>query len=340
MQRFGAVLNSYKLINKQVTAVSVCDLPDNMRKVPSDCIFISCHKPCFIPEDAMLYPVQVGAELSVQRIEGMQPDNEGDNISVRNPDYCELTAQYWAWKNADCDHYGFFHYRRFMAFDSIWNALELDSSHLPAPYIELDNTWDDLSAYKLDSASMREVIHRFDILTVLREHINETVYEQYAEYHDAAKLNLALDILKREHPEYSAAADRYMSSHDIYYMNMFIMSRRFFQEYMEWLFDILTRLEQELEGTEHEPRLMGFIAERLFGIYYTKKLGQGVSCAELRYIKFYNTDPDAEPVRTETRQYRIGPVRLSVDIRSLNRLFPAGSRRRQWLRGIFVRRKK
>ncbi len=312
-----------------------------MRKVPTDCIFISCHKPCFIPEDAMLYPVQVGAELSVHRLEGMQPDDEGDNISARNPGYCELTAQYWAWKNADCDYYGFFHYRRFLAFDKVWDAArDLNTKALPAPYIELDNTWDDLSAYKINSAAMREVIHRFDILTVLRERINETVYEQYAEYHDVTKLDMALDILKQEHPKYSAAADRYMSSHDIYYMNMFIMSRRYFHEYMEWLFSILTRLEQELSGVQHEPRLMGFIAERLFGIYYTYCLSQGARCAELRYIKFYNTDPEAESLGTEHRQYHIGPIKVNVDIRRLNRLFPAGSRRRQWLRKLVIRRRK
>lgn len=312
-----------------------------MKKVPSDCIFIACHKPCFIPKDAMLYPIQVGAELSELRLDGMQPDNEGDNISANNPDYCELTAQYWAWKNADCDYYGFFHYRRFMAFDKVWNAAsDLAGGKAPKPYIELDNTWDDLSQYKLDSASMREVMHRFDIITVLREHINETVYEQYAEYHDAAKLDLVLDILKLRYPEYSEAADGYMSSHDIYYMNMFIMSRRYFHEYMEWLFDILSSLEQRLEGAEHEPRLMGFIAERLFGIYYTYKLSRGANCAELRYIKFYNTDPDAEQTSTELRQYHIGPIKVNVDIRRLNRLFPAGSRRRQWLRKIFIRRKR
>ena len=43
-------------------------------------------------------------------------DNDGENISSKNPMYCELTAQYWAWKNADADYYGFCHYRRYFDF--------------------------------------------------------------------------------------------------------------------------------------------------------------------------------------------------------------------------------
>ena len=48
-------------------------------------------------------------------------DDEGDNISQKNKTYCELTAQYWAWKNEDADYYGFFHYRRYLAFDPSLN---------------------------------------------------------------------------------------------------------------------------------------------------------------------------------------------------------------------------
>ena len=46
----------------------------------------------------------------------MLMDNTGENISEKNSMYCELTAQYWAWKNLNADYYGFFHYRRYLNF--------------------------------------------------------------------------------------------------------------------------------------------------------------------------------------------------------------------------------
>ena len=88
-----------------------------MRETPDIRIFIACHKPTYVPENPLLYPVQVGSALAKSHFEGMQRDDEGDNISVKNPEYCELTAQYWAWKNVSCDYYGFFHSVRLTSRD-------------------------------------------------------------------------------------------------------------------------------------------------------------------------------------------------------------------------------
>lgn len=328
-----------------------------MKTPPKICIFVACHKQSFIPDNPVLYPVQVGAALTDKRLSGMQPDNEGDNISDKNPYYCELTAQYWAWKNADCDHYGFFHYRRYLAFDKICEVERdgrLQEKHM-IPYVDADNVWGDLSKYRLNAEYMHEVILRYDILTVCRERINTSVYRQFCQYHSSETIDRVLELIRIRHPEYAAAADRYMSSHEVYYMNMYIMRRDIFDEYMNWLFDILGAYEDDhtSAGTDSErccrdrgqsdnrtcmePRIMGFLAERLFGIFYTYKLQQGAKCAELRYIKFYNTDPDAVQTSGDIRTFAAGPLKIKIDMRRLNKLCPAGSRRRMLLRGLFVR---
>ena len=83
---------------------------------PNIKIFVSAHKQATFPEGNSIVPVQVGAANAATRFTNTLHDDEGVNISAENPRYCELTAQYWAWKNEDADYYGFCHYRRYFDF--------------------------------------------------------------------------------------------------------------------------------------------------------------------------------------------------------------------------------
>ena len=76
-------------------------------------IYISCHTDSAYRKDEVFCPVQTGCAVPGHvRLDGMLHDDEGENISALNTMYCELTAQYWAWKNQEADYYGFCHYRR------------------------------------------------------------------------------------------------------------------------------------------------------------------------------------------------------------------------------------
>ena len=79
-------------------------------------IFVACHKPTYVLDNRLLVPIQVGTASTEARYERMEYDNNGDNISAKNSQYCELTAQYWAWKNTENDYYGFFHLRIYIQF--------------------------------------------------------------------------------------------------------------------------------------------------------------------------------------------------------------------------------
>lgn len=311
-------------------------------------IFIVCHKPTHILKNSLFVPIQVGSALSDWRGEGMIYDNEGDNISEKNPEYCELTAQYWAWKNAECDYYGFFHYRRYFSFNSIHRIRSDGSVRIKRgtyPYIEVDDIRGDLTPYHLDEVWMQKIIREFDLVTVLRERINTTVYRQFCQYHPKESLDLVLDILTKKYPEYTLAAQKYMTSKEIYYMNMYIMKKDLFQKYMEWLFDILTEFESEkcvevTKNQKHVPRLIGYLAERLFGVFYAYQREHGAVCAELPYLKFFNTDDSGGGCgQPSLRKFQLKPTKyqIKVDMRKLNRLFPAGSKRRILLRSIFLR---
>ena len=309
-------------------------------------IFIACHKPTWVPKNYLFTPVQVGAALTEERYEGMLPDNTGDNISDKNKTYCELTAQYWAWKNQSCSYYGFFHYRRYLSFEKIYPVEasgKIQGVRYICPYVEIDDIRDDLGKYRLEERWMEQQIVKFELLTVLHERINTTVYRQFCQYHPQEDLELLLKILKKRNPEYGEAAGSYMSSKDIYYMNMYIMKQELFEEYMEWLFGILDEFTIQYKRKnkgEIQPRLLGYLGERLFGIFYTYQRLRGVKCAELQYLKFYNTDLDVgKGVQTNIRSFRLKPTKyeIKIDMRKLNRWFPAGSRRRIIVRNLFLR---
>ena len=78
-------------------------------------ILVCAHKDSRLPQHEYFCPIQVGASLTSARFFPVL-DNTGDNISDRNPHFCELTAHYWAWKNLKCDIIGLNHYRRFFDF--------------------------------------------------------------------------------------------------------------------------------------------------------------------------------------------------------------------------------
>jgi hypothetical protein len=52
--------------------------------------------------------------------------------------------------------------------------------------------------------------------------------------------------------------------------NMFIMKQQPFDEYCQWLFDILAKVEQNLDISDYnqyEARVYGFISERLLDVW-------------------------------------------------------------------------
>ena len=53
------------------------------------------HKASHLIKNQYIKPIQVGNGKDIQGIE--YRDNREDNITDKNPTYCELTAQYWAY---------------------------------------------------------------------------------------------------------------------------------------------------------------------------------------------------------------------------------------------------
>lgn len=233
-------------------------------------IYVSCHKDCYVPQNELLYPIQVGSALSDKRLEGMLHDDEGVNISNKNKSYCELTAQYWAWKNDDADYYGFFHYRRYFSF-----AVTQFPTNPFGEVLEEYNDTETLKKYRLDEKYMRETISRYDLIIPTTGGFVEkdlTMYKQYeiATVHKIEDLEFVLNIIQRDYPEMYPYAQKYLQQTQGYFCNMFIMRKELFNRYCQWLFSILKEHEDNIDISDYSDqayRVHGFLAERLCGIY-------------------------------------------------------------------------
>ena len=91
-------------------------------QAPGVAIYLAYHKNSQRLASDVLHPVHVGRALADDATRAlmadMPGDDTGDNISAKNPLFCELTLQYWVWKNRmDADYIGFLHYRRQLNFN-------------------------------------------------------------------------------------------------------------------------------------------------------------------------------------------------------------------------------
>jgi lipopolysaccharide biosynthesis glycosyltransferase len=270
-------------------------------------IYVSCHKNSYVPNNPLLIPIQTNAINAKVRFNGMLYDDVGDNISEKNDRYCELTAQYWAWKNIESNYYGFFHYRRYLSFSKEKYASEIDGSFCLAAI-------DDISIDKLglNEDTMRSIIESNDVITVNRVDITkfgcQSVREHYAtgRQHHIEHLDLAIDILKNKYPQYITDAKEYLGGKKGYFQNMYIMRKELFSDYSAWLFDILEELDKRLDTSnlsEYEMRYPGFIAERLFGVYIThlRRTRPEIAIKEVEFCFFENTDnPYLKPAFAES----------------------------------------
>ena len=225
-------------------------------------IIVATHKEYPIPIDEIYLPVYVGAELKKDNPvpSGFTPDNSGENISVLNPYYCELTGLYWAWKNIASDYIGLAHYRRHF---SMKRKRGIDGAL----------TYDEIAPY----------LGKIKVFTpTKRRYYIETLYSHYAHTFDAKHLDCTRAIIADNYPEYIPSFDRAVNKRYGYMFNMMIMSRELLDKYCEWLFDILAHLREMTDESgmdAFQKRYPGRVSEILFNVWLDYQIA---SCAVLK----------------------------------------------------------
>lgn len=206
-------------------------------------MYMVTHKPVdFIPEGRT--PIFVG---NGDNIRDYLRDNTGDNISEKNPYYCELTAMYWIWKNDSSSKYiSIEHYRRFF----------MDPNALVPKVCPKEKIEGYLEKGKIVLPS------------ITKWHMS--VGDIYREGHVGKDLDNVANIIAKEQPEYVADFNQVMSGRDQHGLNMMVLPKAIFDEYCEWLFNILFKLEKETDlsdRSKYQQRMYGFMSERLEDVW-------------------------------------------------------------------------
>lgn len=234
-------------------------------------ILVAAHKKYQMPKDSMYLPLHVGAE-GKNPIEGFTLDNTSDNISSKNPFYCELTGLYWAWKNLDADYIGLCHYRRYFSVCK-----------------KIPKTEEEKFKVVLSSDQCQELLKETDIiLPKARNYYIETIYNHYKHTMYVEPLDITGQILQEKYPEYSKEFENLKHTTKMHAFNMFIMKKSVLDSYCAWLFDILGEVEKRVDTSQYSDfhkRFFGRISERLLDVWIrTNKL----SYAEIPVIDMQN----------------------------------------------------
>lgn len=224
-------------------------------------IFICAHKEVPLPQHPYFLPVQAGAALHDHIID-YQPDDEGDNISTKNPHFCELTCHYWAWRNLkNVDIIGLNHYRRFFNFTKKWSQFSADKSFISTEvFLNQEYQFPDIE----------KLLKKYDIILPIARHWRVSNTQQYGDFHIAKDWEILRQIIKERSPQYMPAFEKTMdhSNKSVGY-NMFISQWEHFNAYSEWLFDILFEVEHRVPPIDDpvQSRIYGYMSERLINVF-------------------------------------------------------------------------
>lgn len=185
--------------------------------------------------------IQVGAALTDKRILAGCYDNEGENISDKNRQFCELTGLYWIWKHATEDIVGLVHYRRHFMLPSDWKE--------------------------------RMLCHNIDVILPLPLYVSPSIDGNYRNRHVASNWDYMLEYLRdADAKDYESALEFFQGTALYSPCNMFIMKREVLDDLCSWLFPILMAVAEHggVLADSYQNRYPGFISERLITYFFEK----------------------------------------------------------------------
>ncbi len=224
-------------------------------------IFTMTHKKFKEPSDSIYVPLQVGRACGENL--GYSGDDTGDNISVKNCYYGELTGVYWVWKNVRTrDYVGICHYRRYFCTEEGRILNEKD-------YLSL--------------------LQEYDIITSKKLKLNFSYFDGYASDYNIFDLVTTGEVIRQKYPAYYENFERLVHGNGTYFANMMVAEKSLYDEYCAWLFSIFDEVEKRIDASRYDDyhkRVFGFIWVETKGLKVCEcKIGMTTEKYETRQMK-------------------------------------------------------
>lgn len=184
--------------------------------------------------------LQVGKSLTNNQICTLS-DDIGENISLLNKQFCELTGLYWIWKNSDAHIVGLEHYRRRFI---------------------LPNNWQKLFA-----------LGKIDVILPTPLYVHPSLGSNYIERHVSKDLDILFTVCEELYGAEAEDIRCFFDNTGIYSpCNMIITRKDILDELCEWLFPILFKCNEIIgkHSDTYQNRYVGFMSERLINYYFDK----------------------------------------------------------------------
>lgn len=210
-------------------------------------IYIVSHKNVALPKRIGYQPIQVGFDRA--DFPGYIRDNTGDNISDKNASYCELTALYWIWKNAEAPFKGLVHYRRFFGR----RMLSSNPRHI------------------LGYDALCRMLERGDVVVARPALYHVSAREQLVtECCAPERFERMRDAVRALSSDYLGDFDAFFAGNRVSQYNMMFCRGPLLDDYCAWLFAILFEMEKDVDlsgESDYRRRLYGFLSERLMNVW-------------------------------------------------------------------------
>ncbi len=226
-------------------------------------ILVCCHKKDVCVKQDPYLPIHVGHALHPDANLGIQCDDDGENISLKNGSYCELTGMYWAWKNLkNVDIIGLNHYRRYFDFHK--------KAGFGLPEVQIKSKYFESCNFDVPQKVLNDVEKNTVIVAKPRTYPMD-VFMNYCSDHYSTDIKKLREVIEDFcDPKYLHAFDMVMSSYRLVHYNMFLMRWDQYEKYCQWLFDVLFEAEKRIDISNYDStqkRIYGYFAERLFNVY-------------------------------------------------------------------------